>query len=154
MNNNQIKIIIDADACPKAVLKICLEQGRRFNVPVYTVASFRHNIESDHHITVGDNAEETDLKIMNLTKPWDIAVTQDFGLAAMLLGRGARCLNPKGHEYNRETIAFLLEERAASARHRRSGGRTKGPKKRTADCDERFSQTLESILRQTIGEQE
>lgn len=141
-----MKIIVDADACPKIVLKICINLGQKYGMPVWTVASFNHNIESDHHIIVGSDAQEADLKVINLAETGDIAVTQDWGLAAMLLGKKVRVLSPAGKEYRPETIEFMLEEREAKAKLRRSGGRTKGPKKRTAEDDHNFLKSLEQII--------
>ena len=141
-----MKILVDADACPRSALQICTELGRRYNIPVWTVASFNHHIESDHPIVVGDDSQEADIKILNLTETGDIVITGDWGLAAMVLGKGARCLSPAGREYRPEKIDFLLEEREAKARFRRGGGRTKGPKKRTSEDDERFASYLEKIL--------
>ena len=141
-----MKILVDADACPKSVLQICLDAGARFNVPVWTVASFNHNILSDHHVVVGDSSQETDIKVINLALPGDIAVTQDYGLAAMLLGKGLSCLSPHGNEYTESRIQFLLEEREAKAKFRRGGGRTRGPKKRSEADDRRFAACLERIL--------
>ena len=141
-----MKILVDADACPRSALQICTELGRRYNIPVWTVASFNHHIESDHPIVVGDDSQEADIKILNLTETEDIVITGDWGLAAMVLGKGARCLSPAGREYRPEKIDFLLEEREAKARFRRGGGRTKGPKKRTPEDDERFASYLEKIL--------
>ncbi len=141
-----MKILVDADACPRSALQISMELGRKHNIPVWTVASFDHHIESDHPIVVGDDSQEADIKIMTLTETGDIVVTGDWGLAAMVLGRGARCLSPAGREYRHEKIDFLLEERAAKAKFRRGGGRTKGPRKRTSEDDERFASSLEKIL--------
>ena len=141
-----MKILVDADACPRSALQTCTELGRRYNIPVWTVASFNHHIESDHPIVVGDDSQEADIKILNLTETGDIVITGDWGLAAMVLGKGARCLSPAGREYRPEKIDFLLEEREAKARFRRGGGRTKGPKKRTPEDDERFASYLEKIL--------
>lgn len=141
-----MKIIIDADACPKPVLRICLELGRKYQTEIWTVASFNHMINSDHHITVGNSPQEADIKIINLTEAGDIVVTQDWGLAAMVLGRQAKCISPSGREYQPERIDFLLEEREVKAKLRRGGGRTKGPKKRTTDEDEKFRQCLERLL--------
>ena len=78
----------------------------------------------------------------------NIAVTQDWGLAAMLLGRGVRCLSPTGREYRDENIDFLLEERNLKARYRQNGGRTRGPKKRSPEQDARFQAALERLLNQ------
>ncbi len=146
-----VKIIVDADACPKEVLANCIRQGRRFNVQVWTVASFNHNIESDHHTIVGGDAQEADLKVINLAEKGDIAITQDWGLAAMLLGKQVRSLNPSGREYLPETIGFMLEEREVKAKHRRGGGRTRGPKKRTTEDDKNFSESLEQVIREEIS---
>ncbi|MBS4021124.1 MAG: DUF188 domain-containing protein [Dethiobacter sp.] len=144
-----MKIIVDADACPKSVLQMCMEAGARYGVPVWTVAGFNHNIISDHHVTVGDSSQEADIKVINLAAPGDIAVTQDFGLAAVLLGKGLCCLSPHGTEYTATKIEFMLEEREAKARFRRGGGRTRGPKKRSADDDRRFAALLERVLGST-----
>jgi uncharacterized protein YaiI (UPF0178 family) len=141
-----MKILVDADACPRSVLQIGMELGRKYNIPVWTVASFNHHIESDHPIVVGTDSQEADIKIMNLTETGDIVITGDWGLAAMVLGKGARCLNPVGREYRSEKIDFLLEEREAKAKFRRGGGRTKGPRKRTSEDDERFASCLEKVL--------
>ncbi|MDD2421914.1 MAG: DUF188 domain-containing protein [Heliobacteriaceae bacterium] len=141
-----MKILVDADACPRSVLKICLKIGRRYAVPVWTIASFNHNIVSDYHIMVGNAAQETDLKLINLTTAGDVIVTQDWGLAAMVLAKGARCLSPLGREYDPEKIDFMLEERQIKAKLRRAGGRTKGPAKRNAEDDRRFEHKLETCL--------
>ncbi len=141
-----MKILVDADACPRSVLHICMELGRKHNIPVWTVASFDHRIESDHPIVVGDDPQEADIKIMNLTETGDVVITGDWGLAAMVLGKGAISLSPTGKEFHQEKMEFLLEEREAKAKLRRGGGRTKGPKKRTSGEDERFASCLEKIL--------
>jgi hypothetical protein len=141
-----MKILVDADACPKPVLQICMRLGGKHNIPVWTVASFNHHIESDHHFVVGDGFQEADVKIMNLTEAGDVVVTGDWGLAAVVLGKGATCLNPTGREFRPEKMGFLLEEREVRAKIRRGGGRTEGPKKRTTADDERFELRLEEIL--------
>ena len=82
-----MKILIDADACPRSVLQICIRLGQAYDIPVWTVTSFNHDIESDQHIVVGNDFQETDMKIMNLTEAGDVVVTGEWGLAAMVLGR-------------------------------------------------------------------
>jgi uncharacterized protein YaiI (UPF0178 family) len=141
-----MKILVDADACPRSVLHICMRLGQKYNIPVWTVASFDHNIESDHPIVVGDDFQEVDMKIINLTEARDIIITGDWGLAAMVLGKGAECLSPMGREFRSEKIEFLLEEREVKAKFRRGGGRTRGPKKRTSEDDRRFEIWLGQIL--------
>lgn len=141
-----MKILVDADACPKTVLQICKQMGQKYNVPVWTVASFNHNILSDHHIVVGGASQEADIKLINVTEAGDIVITQDWGLASMVLGRRAYCFSPTGKEYRQDSIEFLLEEREQKAKFRRSGGRTKGPSKRTQKDDQHFAAAIERIL--------
>ena len=143
---SSMKILVDADACPRSALQICMRLGRKYNIPVWTVASFDHNIESDHPVVVGNDFQEVDMKIVNLTETEDVIVTGDGGLAAIVLGKGAKCLSPTGKEFRSEKIEFLLEEREAKAKFRRGGGRTKGPRKRTLEDDQRFEICLEQIL--------
>lgn len=143
-----MKIIVDADACPKAVLQICFNAGQKYGVPVWTVASFNHNIQSDNHVVVGNASQEADIKVINLSAAGDIVVTQDWGLAAMVLGKGSACLSPDGRVYRSDRIEFLLEEREAKAKFRRGGGRTKGPKKRTPEDDRRFEDVLTRLIKE------
>jgi uncharacterized protein YaiI (UPF0178 family) len=143
-----VRIIIDADACPKEVLASCIRLGERFGIKIFTVANFNHLVQSPHHIVVGDNPQEADIMIANLTQAGDIVVTQDWGLAALVIGKGAACLSPSGREYKQETIDFMLEEREAKAKFRRGGNRTKGPKKRAAEDDANFLFNLERIISQ------
>lgn len=146
-----MKILIDADACPKAVLQICMTYGRQYGIPVWTVASFNHEITSDHHVVVGNSSQEADIKVVNLSEAGDIIVTQDIGLAAMVLGKGAKALGPSGREYSPEAMTSMLEERELKAKYRRSGGRTKGPSKRTREEDQHFESTLLRLLEEYIN---
>ncbi len=142
-----MKILIDGDACPKTVLEICMKYGRQYGIPVWTVASFNHLISSNNHIVVGNAPQEADLKVVNLSERGDIIVTQDIGLAAMVLGKGARAISPMGREYPSEGMSNLLEERELKAKYRRAGGRTKGPSKRTRDEDRQFEEELLRLLK-------
>ena len=62
-----MKILVDADACPKSILHICMKVGGKYGIPVWSVASFNHNIESDHHVVVGNDSQEADIRIINMT---------------------------------------------------------------------------------------
>lgn len=142
------KILIDADACPKTALAIARKVCDELALELWTVASFEHNISSQHHIVVGNAAQEADIQIMNLTRRGDVVITQDWGLAAMLLSKGAGVISPWGKIFRENTIDFMLEEREMKARHRRAGGRTKGPRKRTPEDDLRFETQLRKLIQE------
>ncbi|MCK9436882.1 MAG: DUF188 domain-containing protein [Synergistaceae bacterium] len=150
MEEFKLRIIVDADACPKPVLQHTVETGAKYGIPVITVASFNHNIISSRHITVESGSQEADLKIINITDCGDIIITQDWGLAAIVLSKKALALSPAGIEYEAERMTFMLEEREIKAKFRRNGGRTKGPKKRATGDDIRFLSTLEKIVLREI----
>jgi len=73
-------------------------------------------------------------------------VTQDYGLAAMVIGKGARALSQNGLIFTNANMDKLLMERHISGKIRRGGGRTRGPAKRTKEDDARFETTLERLL--------
>ena len=77
-------------------------------------------------------------------------VTQDYGLAAMCLSRGAHPIRQDGLWYREENIDALLTVRYTAGEIRRSGGRTKGPKKRGAKEDLIFAESMEKLLQSLI----
>ena len=93
-----------------------------------------------------DDAEFAWVAIVERLSAGDVVVTQDIGLAAMVLGRDAAAISPRGRVYNKVTIDAELAVRHAEAEHRRAGGRTKGPAPFEEDDRERFADTLKSLL--------
>lgn len=85
-----MKIIVDADACPRGALASAASLAERYGARLVTVAGFDHVIDSPEHVTVGDGPQEADIKIINLTRAGDAVVTQDIGLAAAVLGKKRR----------------------------------------------------------------
>jgi uncharacterized protein YaiI (UPF0178 family) len=97
-------------------------------------------------ITVDKQADSVDFALVGLLTREDIVVTQDFGLAAMVLGMGAKAINQNGLVFTDDNIGKLLHERHIGQKVRRGGGRTKGPTKRTKEDDERFETAFEKML--------
>ena len=137
---------IDADACP--VVDIAVRIARAHGVAVTLVCDDAHHMEREgaRTITVSRGADSADLMLVNLLKKGDIALTQDYGLAALCLARGAQVLDQNGRIYDDGNIDSLLGMRHAAAKARRGGGRIKGPPKREKWQDEQFAQTLEKLL--------
>ena len=140
------RILVDADACP--VKEIILRLAKRQNIPVTMVIDTSHELDDGYStvITVDKGSDSADYAITNMATCHDIIVTQDYGLAAMILARGASGLDQNGMIYTSENIDSLLERRYIGQKIRRGGGRTKGPKKRTREDDERFEAALGRML--------
>lgn len=121
---------------------------RNKKIPVTQLAGTSHKISAGYSrvVTVDKARDSVDYALMGLLSKEDIVVTQDFGLAAMVLGKGARALNQNGLIYTNDNIDELLYERHVSAKIRRSDGRTKGPSRRSRDDDARFETALLAML--------
>ena len=142
-----MKLWIDADACP--VVDLAIDIASRAGVPVTLVCDDAHvmNRPGADTITVLRSADSADLRLVNLLGPGDAAVTQDYGLAALCLARGARALDQNGRIYDESNMDALLAMRHVSAKIRRGGGRLRGSRKRTPEQDRAFAQSLRDLLR-------
>lgn len=141
-----MKILIDADACP--VKEIAVEEAKKRNIEVIMVCDTSHIINDGYSttITVDKSADSADLKLINMLSKGDIVISQDYGVAAMALSKGAYTINQNGLIYSEENIDRLLFERHLSAKVRRSGGKHKSAKKRTKQDDINFQECLILLL--------
>jgi len=141
-----MRILVDADACP--VKEIIVRVAKKRNIPVIMLIDTSHQLCDGYSeiITVDKQADSVDFALMGLLAGDDIAVTQDYGLAAMVLGKGARAVNQNGLVYTNENIDKLLVERHIGQKVRRGGGRTKGPAKRTKEDNARFEALFSEML--------
>lgn len=141
-----MKIYIDADGCP--VVKNTLKIAEKFNILCVIICDTAHQIEHDgvETIVVDKGADSVDFRLVNLIQKGDIAITQDYGLAAMCLSKSAIVLNQDGREYTNQNISGLLEFRAASKKIRQNGGRLKGMPKRTGEQDRAFEEALKKRI--------
>ncbi|MGL4533462.1 MAG: YaiI/YqxD family protein [Fusobacteriaceae bacterium] len=141
-----MKIIIDADACP--VTDIATKIGKEKGIECIIVCDTAHKIikEGVETIVVPQGADAVDFAIISKTKAKDIVITQDYGLASIILSKEAQALNQDGLVYNKFNIESLLFSRHMSQKLRNSGKRTKGPKKRTIEQDKEFEINLIKLL--------
>lgn len=143
-----MKIYVDADACP--VVGIVEKIAKKYEIPVMLLCDTNHILTSDYSEVkiIGAGADAVDFALINLCKKGDIVVTQDYGVAAMALGKGAYGIHQSGRWYTNETIDQMLMERHLNKKARRSSGKNhlKGPKKRTEEDDLRFEQSFERLI--------
>lgn len=142
----QRRVLIDADACPKQALLIARKLCEQYGWMCITYASYNHQVDHTNHIVVDAGPQAVDLKLTNDVRPGDVVVTQDIGLAAMILGRQGKPLSSHGTIFVADKIEFMLEERNEKARFRRGGGRTRGPAARTGEDDRRFEESLALLV--------
>ena len=143
-----MQIFVDADACP--VVGVVEKIAKKHNVPVTLLCDTNHVLSSDYSevIVVGAGADAVDYKLISICHKGDIVVSQDYGVAAMALGKGAYAIHQSGKWYTNDNIDQMLMERHLNKKARRSSHKNhiKGPKKRTEEDDERFTQSFEKML--------
>ena len=148
-----MQILVDADACP--VVGILIEVARRHQVPVTLFCDTNHVLRSDYAAvrTIGAGADAVDFALTAACQKGDVVVTQDYGLAAMILSKGAYGLHQNGMQYTDENIDRLLMERhlAKKARMAKSRHHLKGPSRRTDQQDKDFAAALERLLSAICG---
>ncbi len=145
-------ILVDADGCP--VVNETIALAKKHTLPVTLITDTSHIMERDGAttITVDKGSDSADFKLVNLVLKGDIVITQDYGLAAMALSKGAYILNQNGSQYTAENIDGLLMSRHINKKLHRAGKHTKGPAKRTREQDERFVAALEALILRLLSQ--
>lgn len=162
-------LYIDADACP--VTAETLNVARQNKIPIVIVGNSTQNL--GRHIkrtdpqkpvdplnpqdsfwastlSVGVGADAADFAIIQELHANDIVVTQDIGLAAMVLGRNAHAIGVRGRIYTQATIDMDMFVRHEEKKVRRQGGRTKGPSAFTVEDREHFSFCLKRLVQDAL----
>ena len=144
-----MKIIVDADACP--VKGIIEDLASSQSIELIMVSNYHHLIASEYAklVVVDAASQSADMAIANYSRPGDIVVTQDYGLASMVLAKKARAIHPSGNIYTLDNIDGLLMQRYVNQKARQARKRIAGPKKRQAEDDQRFKSNLESLIRES-----
>ena len=146
-------IYVDSDACP--VVKQIEIVAKSHNIPVTLFCDTNHVLKSDYSEVkiIGAGADAVDFALVNSCRAGDIVVTQDYGVAAMALARGAYAINQDGWRYTNENIEGLLAKRHFIKKMRNATHKhhLKGPRKRTVEDDEKFSDALEQLLDKDIA---
>lgn len=137
-----MRILVDADACP--VKNIIEKVAKQFNIQVIMFIDTSHLLDSEYSkvVQVGQGQDAADIAIINHTKPEDIVVTGDYGVASLTLSKGAYALSFNGMYYTKDNIDRLLFERHLSKKQRKAGRRTRRIKKRSHDMDVNFEKAL------------
>lgn len=146
-----MKLLVDADACP--VIDLTVREANRRKIPVILVTDTSHVLTGINAqiVTVEKGNDSADFKLVNLVEKGDLVVTQDYGLAAMVLAKGGKAINQNGLIYSQQNIDTLLFTRHIAKKVRMSGEHTKGPRKRTKQQDEDFLFALQRMLAEIIS---
>ena len=141
-----MRILIDADGCPVVDLTAAIAREHHAECLILCDTCLRFEKPGTTTLTFSKGADSVDFALVNLLRPGDIVVTQDYGLAAMCLARRARVLHQDGMEYTGGNIDALLLARHTARKIRGAGGRLKGPSRRRGVQDVDFAPALWRLL--------
>lgn len=148
-----MKILVDADACP--VVSIVERIAKQQNIEVILLCDTNHVLYSEYSEVkiIGAGADAVDFALVNLCNKGDIVVTQDYGVAAMILGKGAVGIHQNGRWYTNDNIDQMLMERHINKKARRANGKhhIRGPAKRTEEDDRRFEESFVKLIQKMSG---
>lgn len=150
INENEdinMRIIIDGDGCPATVRQISERLAHKYETELITVIDMSHDISSDFPIIVVEKGRDSvDYKIAQIFKKNDILITQDYGLASIVLTKAKGIIHTAGFLINNNNIDSLLESRHLGQKLRKAGCQTKGASKRTKEQDIKFEKLLTMLL--------
>ena len=141
-----MRILIDADGCPVVDITVRLAVQNQLECLILCDTAHVYAKEGATTLTFSKGADSVDFALVNLLKPGDLVVTQDYGLAAMCLARGAVPISQNGMVYSDDNIDALLLTRHTAKKIRNGGGRLRGPAKRTSAQDRDFEEKLKELL--------
>lgn len=147
-----MQIYVDADACP--VVDIVEKIAKKYEIPSTLICDTNHVLHTGYSQirVVEAGADAVDFALVTLCHRGDIVVTQDYGVAAMALGKGAYAIHQSGKWYTDDNIDQLLMERHISKKARRTSGKShqKGLHKRTGEDDIRFEESFEKMVKKAF----
>ncbi len=147
-----MKILVDADACP--VTRIVERVAKKHGIECILLCDTNHILTSEYSEVrvIGAGADAVDFALLDICQKGDIVVTQDYGVAAMILGKGAYGIHQSGKWYTNQNIDQMLMERHLAKKARMGKGKhhLKGPAKRTEEDDKRFEASLEKLIEETV----
>lgn len=124
-----MKIWVDADACPGVIKEILFRAAKRTGIMVTLVANHYLQVPKLRQIEflkVPPGFDVADNEIVKRVATGDLVITGDIPLAAEVIEKGAQALNPRGEMYSAENIRALLNMRDFMDTMRSSGVDTRG----------------------------
>jgi uncharacterized protein YaiI (UPF0178 family) len=144
-----MRIWVDADACPTVIKAILFRAADRARVPVTLVANRDVSHPPSPYIDmlrVKPGFDMADNEILKRLGKNDLVVTGDIPLASEVIMAGGHALNPRGEMYTTENIRARLNLRDFMESLRASGIQTAGPSTLSQEDRRKFAGQLDAFL--------
>jgi uncharacterized protein YaiI (UPF0178 family) len=144
------RIWVDADAAPQPVKDIVARAALRLEVATFLVANQRlHTPANNPFVTsvrVEGGPDVADDHIVSEARAGDLAITADIPLAARLVEKGVKVVDPRGTEYTQENVGERLSVRDFMDGLRSTGVQTGGPSTYGTREKQAFAATFDRVL--------
>lgn len=145
-----MRLWLDADATPRDVKDICIRAAERLRLATVLVANQRLMVMPGYtHVTtvrVDGGPDVADRYIVDNAEPGDVAVTADIPLAALLVPKGVKVIDPRGEEFTEENVRERLSMRDFMDGLRGAGVETGGHGAFGAREKQAFANALDRVL--------
>jgi len=142
-------ILVDGDACPGAVKEVLFRAARRTGIELLLVANHPLRVPEDANIRfvqVPAGFDVADNELVRRAGPGDLVVTADIPLAAAVVDKGARAIDPRGELYSAANIRQRLNMRDFMTTLRETGMTKMTTAAYGAKDKARFANTLDRML--------
>ena len=147
-------IWVDADACPAVIKDILYRAADRLQLPLTLVANKLLRVPPSpciRALQVPMGFDVADNHLVNVVAAGDLVITADIPLAAQLVARGARVLEPRGEVYDADNIQERLAMRNLMEGLRGAGVSLSGPAALSQADRQAFARQLERLLARNRG---
>ena len=149
-----MRIWVDADAAPNDVKSIVARAALRLEIETHWVANQRLQTPANNPyvraVRVDGGPDVADDFIVEHAEVGDLAVTADIPLAARLVEKRVRTIDPRGTEYTAENIGERLSVRDFMDQLRTTGVETGGPSAYGPKDKQAFAGALDRILTRAL----
>lgn len=153
MIENNMRIWVDADACPKVIKEILFRAANRTKINIILVANKPLSVPSSPFIKtiqVSGGFDVADNYIVQQMNRGDLVITADIPLADAVIQKNGTALNPRGELYSEDNIKQRLSMRNFSETLRSTGMTTGGPDKISKKEIQAFANCLDCFLQHFI----
>ena len=147
-------IWVDADACPQVIKEILYRAAERAQILTTLVANTALRVPPSPFIRtlrVEQGWDVADGQIVQQVQPGDLVVTADIPLAALVIARGARALDPRGELYTEDNVQERLAVRNLMQGLRAGGDLIAGPAPFSQGDRQRFANHLDHFVTRRPG---
>ncbi len=144
-----MRIIVDADAMPSMIREILFRAAERTETPLVLVANVPLKFPESPLISgiqVPAGPDEADHAIAGMVMTGDLVITADIPLAARVVEKGGKAVDPRGVLYSEDNIREKLAMRNLMDALRSGGIESGGPAPFNHRDRQAFANQLDRLL--------